>query len=119
MRGERIPALTLLKSQKNGQPEGTSTRLAWPNKTGGGSAHPVASRSRLPLMAPMPGCIGARKLVSVSGWAKHAILYEFTSMEMVEQHFADHSDWSAQVVKTLVHAPHSPSLGTRVWPPAS
>ena len=74
------------------------------------------SRSRLPLMAPMPGCIGARKLVSVSGWAKHAILYEFTSMEMVEQHFTDHSDWSAQVVTTLVHAPHSPSLGMRIWP---
>ena len=36
---------------------------------------------RLPHMAQMPGCIAARKLNSVAGWAKHAILYEFESLE--------------------------------------
>lgn len=76
------------------------------------------ARSRLPLMAPMSGCVGARKLVSISGWAKHAILYEFTSMEAVQKHFVDPSEWSRQVVKNLIHAPHSPSLGMRICPPA-
>jgi hypothetical protein len=75
------------------------------------------SRSRLPLMVPMPGCVGARKLVSIVGWAKHAILYEFLTMEDVENHFIDTDpDWSGQVVKNLIHAPHSPSLGNRIWP---
>jgi hypothetical protein len=76
------------------------------------------ARSRLPLMAPMTGSIGARKLVSISGWAKHAILYEFISLEAVEKYFVDTEEWSRRVVKNLIHAPHSPSLGVRIWPPA-
>jgi hypothetical protein len=76
------------------------------------------SRSRLPLMASMPGCVGTRKLVSIAGWAKHAILYEFVSLEAVETHFVDPEAWSRQVVRSLIHAPHSPSLGVRLWPPA-
>jgi hypothetical protein len=76
------------------------------------------ARSRLPFMAPMTGCVGARKLVSISGWAKHAILYEFISLEAVEKYFVDPDDWSRQVVKNLIHAPHSPSLGVRIWPGA-
>jgi hypothetical protein len=76
------------------------------------------ARSRLPLMAPMTGCVGARKLVSISGWAKHAILYEFTSLEAVERYFVDTEEWSRRVVKNLIHAPHSPSLGVRICPPA-
>jgi hypothetical protein len=75
------------------------------------------ARSRLPLMEPMPGCVGARKLVSIVGWAKHAIMYEFLSMEAVHKHFIDtDEEWSKQVVQNLVHAPHSPSLGKRIWP---
>ena len=74
------------------------------------------TRSRLPLMAPMPGCVGARKLVTISGWAKHAILYEFTSLELVEKHFQDTSEWTEKVIKNLIHAPHSPSIGVRIWP---
>ena len=76
------------------------------------------ARSRLPLMAPMTGCVGARKLVSISGWAKHAILYEFVSLEAVKKYFIDTDpDWSRRVVRNLVHAPGSPSLGKRIWPP--
>ncbi len=75
------------------------------------------SRSRLPLMVPMPGCVGARKLVSIVGWAKHAILYEFLTLADVENHFIDtDAEWSWQVVANLIHAPHSPSLGHRLWP---
>ena len=77
------------------------------------------SRSRLPLMAPMTGAVGARKLVSISGWAKHAILYEFVTMEERDQYFVDTDpDWSGKVVANLIHAPGSPSLGTRIWPAA-
>ena len=76
------------------------------------------ARSRLPLMAPMTGCVGTRKLVSISGWAKHAILYEFVSLEAVEKYFVDNEEWSRRVVRNLIHAPHSPGLGVRIWPPA-
>ncbi len=77
------------------------------------------SRSRLPLMAPMTGAVGARKLVSISGWAKHAILYEFVTMEERDQYFVDTDpEWSSRVVANLIHAPGSPSLGSRIWPAA-
>ncbi len=70
-------------------------------------------------MAPMTGAVGARKLVSISGWAKHAILYEFVTMEERDQYFVDTDpDWSSKVVANLIHAPGSPSLGTRIWPAA-
>ncbi|MBI3328612.1 MAG: hypothetical protein HYZ81_18155 [Nitrospinae bacterium] len=44
--------------------------------------------------------------------------YEFTSLQAVETYFVDTEEWSRRVVRTLIHAPHSPSLGVRVWPPA-
>jgi hypothetical protein len=74
------------------------------------------ARSRLPLVQPLAGSVGARKLVSISGWAKHAILYEFTSMQAAESNLVDTTDWSRRVVDSLVHAPHSPTLGRRIWP---
>ena len=74
------------------------------------------ARARLPLMRGIQGCVGARKLVSISGWAKHGILYEFESLEAVEKYFVDPIDWWDRVIKNLVHAPHSPSLGRRIWP---
>jgi len=75
------------------------------------------AKHRLPMMKEVEGCVGARKLVSISGWAKHAILYEFTGVENPDGHFVDPNPWSAEVVKNLVHAPHSPGLGHRIWPP--
>ncbi len=42
---------------------------------------------RLPAMSRMPGCIRTRKLISVAGWAKHSIVYEFTSLEARREHF--------------------------------
>lgn len=73
------------------------------------------SRSRLPLIGGLPGAVGARKLVSIAGWAKHAILYEFESLAAAAT-MVDHSDWTNRAVGNLVHAPHSPSLGVRIWP---
>jgi hypothetical protein len=75
------------------------------------------ARSRLPLLRSPAGAVGARKLVSIAGWAKHAILYEFSSLKAAETGLADPSDWTKRVIGNLIHAPHSPTLGTRIWPP--
>lgn len=74
------------------------------------------SRSRLPLVASREGNVGARRLVSIAGWPKHGILYEFTSLDAAQKNLQDASEWTRRVVDNLVHAPHSPTLGTRVWP---
>ena len=76
------------------------------------------ARSRLPLVARGEGNLGARRLVSIAGWPKHGILYEFASLEFAEKNLADPSEWTRRVVDNLVHAPHSPTLGVRIWPPA-
>ena len=54
--------------------------------------------------------------MSVAGWAKHGVLYEFSSMDGLQPHFHDPHDWRLTVVPNLIHAPHSPSLGQRIWP---
>ena len=74
------------------------------------------ARDRLPLTTTIPNCVGARELVSVAGWAKHGVLYEFSSMDGLQPHFHDPHDWRLRVVPNLIHAPHSPSLGRRIWP---
>lgn len=81
---------------------------------------------RLPYMAQMPGCIGTRKLTGVAGWAKHGVLYEFESLEMRLKHFEephealslDKTHWSSRITSNTVHTPGSPTIGTRIWPPA-
>jgi len=80
---------------------------------------------RLPHMAQMPGCIAARKLLCVAGWVKHAILYEFSSLEarlneFEEPHEAlalDPAEWTGRVVRYTIHTPGSPLVGVRTWPP--
>lgn len=79
---------------------------------------------RLPCMEKLPGCVRIRKLVSVSGWAKHAVFYEFVSVEARNQKFVDHEAfdrekeaWTDKVVRKLVHAPGSPNVARRIWPP--
>ena len=46
------------------------------------------AQCRLPSVERLPGCVRARKLVSVAGWAKHAALYEFDSLKSRNDHFA-------------------------------
>src|SRR3990172_12245614 len=80
-------------------------------------------QGRLPHMSVMPGCVRTRKLVSVAGWAKHGVLYEFTSLEARNQNFVGHGDarmkaWSERMVPRLTHAPGSANLALRIWPPA-
>ncbi len=82
---------------------------------------------RLPHMSQMPGCIRARKLNCVAGWAKHSVLYEFASLEARlanfeephESHALDPKEWTGRVVRYTIHAPGSPTVGVRLWPPAS
>jgi len=82
------------------------------------------SQYRLPAMAAMPGCVATRKLVSIAGWAKHSILYEFTSLQARQDHFQDHeslalddTQWTNRIISYTVHSPGSPSVGQRIWPP--
>jgi hypothetical protein len=80
---------------------------------------------RLPHMAQMPGSVASRKLLSVAGWAKHAILYEFTSLDARMQNFEephealaiDPKEWTGRVVRYTIHTPGSPFVGQRLWPP--
>jgi hypothetical protein len=77
---------------------------------------------RLPSMTTLPGLVGARKLVSVAGWAKHAILHEFVSLESRNQNFVDHerrhhpekAEWSERVTGQVTHYPGSPNVATRL-----
>ncbi len=84
------------------------------------------SQYRLPAMARMPGAVATRKLVSVAGWAKHSILYEFTSLQARADHFQNHEslalddrEWTNKIITYTVHTPGSPSVGQRIWPPIS
>jgi len=81
------------------------------------------AQHRLPFMAAMPGCIGARKLLATAGWGKHSILYEFVSLEQREERFVAHEEqvhdptsWTARILPQLRHAPCSPAVGRRIWP---
>ena len=78
---------------------------------------------RLASLPEMEGCVGARKLVSLGGWARHAILYEFISPEAREHYYqiqeapgGDANHPTGGVVRKLIHSPDSPSLGVRIWP---
>ena len=76
---------------------------------------------RLPTMQSRPGCIRVRKLVSVSGWAKHACFYEFTSLAIrnanpVTYGAVEMQAWKT-VVERLIHAPGSSNVAQRLWPP--
>ena len=82
------------------------------------------AQERLPLLAKLPGCIGARKMLATVGTHKHAILHEFVSLELREEHFGPHErdaldpkTWMGRVRPQLTHAPRSPAIGTRIWPP--
>ena len=81
---------------------------------------------RMPAIVKQPGCVRVRKLVSVAGWAKHGVIYEWTSVEARNNGYLTHEDgnpemkaWSDRVVGRTEHAPGSATLATRLWPPLS
>lgn len=81
------------------------------------------AQERFPLLKTLPGCVGARKLLATVGLHKHAVLYEFTSLDARETHYApleaqaqDPATWMGRVVPQLLHAPYSPAVGRRICP---
>jgi hypothetical protein len=79
------------------------------------------AQCRLPAMTRLTGCVGVRKIVSVSGWAKHGVLYEFVSLADRNKYFPDHEKghpadeaWTDRLVRTLLHAPGSPNVAERI-----
>lgn len=82
---------------------------------------------KLPQVTRARGCIGARKLISIVGWAKHGILYEFMEMDPDEANFegrfhaAGFNDrWTGRhVLRIVTHAPKGPHAGRRLWPPVA
>jgi hypothetical protein len=81
------------------------------------------ARWRLPCMEKLPGLIRVRKLVGVTGWARHGVLYEFTSLAERNANFPGHEkpypeleQWTDKVVRALQHAPGSPNVAQRLWP---
>jgi len=81
------------------------------------------AQSRMPATKTLPGAVRTRQLASVAGWAKHSILYEYTSLEArnksymsMEEGRPEMKAWADRVVAKLVHAPGSANLATRIWP---
>lgn len=80
---------------------------------------------RLPSMARMPGCVRTRKLAGIAGWPAHGILYEFESLAARLEHFErgheslalDPAEWTGRITRASWHAPGSPFIGERTWPP--
>ncbi len=79
---------------------------------------------RIPALSKLPGCMAIRKLVSVSGWAKHIVLYEFSSYEERDKHlptlrtlYPEAVAWTNEFTPKLLHAPQSPVVCRRLWPP--
>ena len=82
------------------------------------------AHNRLPGLSITPGCVGVRKMVSVAGWAKHGVLYEFTSKEEREKYFRAYENadpamaaWTDSLRRSLIHAPGSANVAYRIWPP--
>jgi hypothetical protein len=137
MRMRRQPSACILAEEA--RVDGPDARKRGPNGTPGpviqlgnyNAASPAVeddlgawyAQERLPALLRLPGCIGARKLLSSIGAYKHAILHEFVSLEMREKHFGpleaqarDPQTWMGRVRPQLTHAPHSPAVGRRIWP---
>ena len=78
---------------------------------------------RIPALSKLPSCIGIRKLVSASAWAKHVVLYEFISLEARAENlpklatlWPEEVKWTSGFTPKLLHAPSSPVVGRRLWP---
>lgn len=70
------------------------------------------------------GMIRGRKMLSIAGWAKHGVLWEFTDLPEGDSSFehrfvaADRGEnWQGRhVLEYAVHAYGSPHAGRRAWP---
>lgn len=79
---------------------------------------------RFPRVSVSRGIIRGRKMLSVTGWAKHGVLWEGTELGPDDSSFeprfieADRNEnWSGpHVLGYVTHSPGSPHAGRRVWP---
>jgi hypothetical protein len=101
-----------LGSFNGGSPADEDELLAW------------YARWRMPALQKLPGCVALRKMVSVSGWAKHGVLYEFASLKARNENvprlaglYPEMEAWTNRFIPKLTHAPGSPHVACRTWPP--
>ena len=79
---------------------------------------------RFSRVSVTPGMIRGRKLLSIAGWAKHGVLWEFTDLPEGDYSFehrfvaADRDEnWTGRhVLEYVTHCYGSPNAGRRVWP---
>ena len=79
---------------------------------------------RFPRIAVSRGIIRGRKMLSITGWAKHGVLWEGTELGPDDYSFeprfieaARDENWAGpHVLEYVTHAPGSPHAGRRVWP---
>ena len=81
------------------------------------------ARWRMPALGKLPGCVALRKMVAVTGWAKHGVMYEFTSfdvrnaaMKELSGLYPEMTAWTERFIPHLTHSHGSPHLGVRLWP---
>ena len=80
---------------------------------------------RFSRVSVTPGMVRGRKMLSISGWGKHGVLWEFTDLPEGDYSFehrfvtADRNEnWQGRhVLEYVTHCYGSPSAGRRVWPP--
>jgi hypothetical protein len=78
---------------------------------------------RFPAVCETSSCVMIRKLNSVAGWAKHAILYEYQSREGYDRDYGPATKKSVlgfgghSIVPNFTHAPNGPNIAARIWPP--
>ena len=79
---------------------------------------------RFSRVSVTPGMVRGRKLLSIAGWAKHGVLWEFTDLPDGDYSFehrfvaADRDEnWQGRhVLEYVTHCYGSPSTGRLVWP---
>lgn len=79
---------------------------------------------RFSRVSVTPGMIRGRKMLSIAGWAKHGVLWEFTDLPEGDYSFehrfvaaARDDEWHGRhVLDYVTHCYGSPNAGRRVWP---
>jgi hypothetical protein len=79
---------------------------------------------RFSRVSVTPGMVRGRKMLSVSGWAKHGVLWEFTDLPEGDYSFehrfvaaARDDEWSGRhVLDYVTHCYGSPNAGRLIWP---
>ena len=79
---------------------------------------------RMPEMTTVDGCVRMRKLVALTGWARNGCLYEFESLSSHKNMGKRRQDdkgraWTDVLIPKFKHAPGTPIVAQRIWPPQS